>query len=448
MARILSTEAKKHIGEKVTIAGWIHSIRSLGKMMFIIVRDQKGIIQVVLTKRETIKQLAKIQPETVVEITGKVEDAKGKTEIGVELKDPQIKIISPVTEPLPVIISKKEIAAKLNTILDYRPITLRHPKIRAIFNIQASILKAFSDSMRKQGFIEFRSPVLISSPSESGAEVFEVKYFDGKAYLAQSPQLYKQIMAGVFEKVFTITPVFRAEKHTTTRHLMEITQLDGEMTFIKDYNDVLNVVETTVKDILEYVKKNNEEDLKLWNKTLPKLPDKKGPFPKVKVKEVLKIIEKRIGKSSKREELDIDPEDEREIGKWALEKFGSDFVWVLNFKKNKNFYTLNNPNDPDESLSFDLVCRGLEVLSGTHRIHKYEELINRLKEQGLNEKNYEQYLMAFKYGMPPQGGFSFGLERMTMQILGLKNIRSATLFPSDLNRVAGVRRRTNVNKHN
>lgn len=439
--RLLSSELKKHIGKKATIAGWIYTIRSLGNILFVLVRDQKGLIQVVVTEKDMAKKIAKLQPETVVEIEGNVADAEGKTELGVEIKNPQIKVISPVNKPLPVIISKKEITAHLDSILDYRPITLRHPKIRAIFNVQASILKAFADSMRKQGFIEFRSPVLIPTPSESGANLFEVKYFDGKAYLAQSPQLYKQIMVGVFERVFTITPVFRAEKHTTTRHLMELTQLDGEIAFIKDYNDILHVVETTVRDIVEYIREHNSKDLELWNAPLPKLPKNSGPFPRIKVKDALAIIEKRIGKSSKRKELDLDPEDEREIGKWALEEFRSDFVWLLNFKKNKNFYTQNDPENPNESLSFDLEFRGMELLSGTQRIHRYNELLKRIKEEGLTEKNYEQYLMAFKYGMPPEGGFSFGLERMTMQILMLKNIREACLFPSDLVRIAGTRRK-------
>uniref|UniRef100_A0A7C5YVX7 Aspartate--tRNA ligase n=1 Tax=candidate division CPR3 bacterium TaxID=2268181 RepID=A0A7C5YVX7_UNCC3 len=435
--RVLSSELEKQLGKIVTVAGWIYSIRNLGNIMFVILRDCKGLIQVVITEKETIDLISKVQPETVVKASGVVTKTEGKSQFDIEIKNAKIKLISPVKDPLPVIISKKEIDAQLDTILDYRPLTLRHPKIRAIFNIQASILKAFADSMRKQGFVEFRSPVLMGVPSETGADVFEVKYFQKKAYLAQSPQLYKQIMVGVFERVFTITPVFRAEKHNTTRHLMELTQLDGEVGFIKDYNDILDIVENTVRHIVKYIKENNKEDLELLDVDIPRLP--KGKFPRVKVKEALKIIEKITGKSASRKEIDLDPEDEREIGKWALKKFNSDFIWLIGFKKDKNFYTWNNPEDPDESLSFDLEFRGLEVLSGTHRIHDYDKLLECMKKHGLSKDNYNQYLMAFKYGMPPEGGFSFGLERLTKQFLNLKNIREATLFPSDLTRISGQR---------
>ena len=437
--RIISTDLKKHIGKKVIIAGWIHNIRELGKITFVLVRDRGGIIQVVITDKKLMKKVSKYLPETVVKIEGTVADAEGKTDLGAELQAETIEIISPVTEPTPVTLSHKDIDAKLETILDHRPITLRHPKQKAIFKVQAGILQAFAESMRKQGFTEFRNPVLMGAPSESGASVFEVKYFDDKAYLCQSPQLYKQMMVGVFEKVFTVTPVFRAEKHTTTRHLMEITQLDGEMAFIDSYDDVLDVCEQVITDILSHLKKNHSEDLKLWDATLPKVP--KGGIPQIKVKEALEIIEKRLGKKAKGRELDLDPEDEREIGKWCLEEHDSDFVWLLNYKSNKNFYTWDSPDDEDESLSYDLVCRGLEWLSGTHRIHEYDALHERFKKQGLKEEHFEHYLETFKYGMPPEAGFSFGLERMTQQIFGFKNIREATLFPSDLVRIAGARRK-------
>ena len=244
-------------------------------------------------------------------------------------------------------------------------------------------------------------------------------------------------MVGVFERAFTVAKVFRAEKHNTSRHLLEITQLDGEMGFIEDYDEVLQVVEQAVRDIFKYLHENYSHELKLWDVELPKLPD--GRFPKVKVKEALKIIEKRLKKSAKRDELDVDPEDEREIAKWAMEKYGSEVLWLLNFKNDKNFYTWNNPEDKDESLSYDLVCRGLEWLSGTHRIHKYDILLERFLKQGLKPQNYEHYLQAFKYGIPSEAGFSFGLERMTQQIFKLENIREATLFPSDLKRIAGAK---------
>jgi nondiscriminating aspartyl-tRNA synthetase len=430
--RILIKELQNHIEQEVIVAGWMHRFRNLGKVAFILLRDRSGMVQCVLNPSE-IEAVKDLQVESVLKITGKVvKTPKGDT---VEIQATKVEVISPVKDMIPVEINKDEIDAHMETIIDHRPVTLRHPKQKAIFKIQAGIVNGFRESMMKHDFTEFRSPILMGAPSESGASVFEVNYYKDKAFLAQSPQVYKQIMVGAFERAFTVTPVFRAEKHNTTRHLMECTQMDGEMGFIDSYQDLLQVIEEVVRDILEYLKKNNSSDLELLSAELPMLPE--GKFPQIKIKEALKIIEERTGKSAERDELDLDPEDEREIGKWALETHNSDFIWLLNFKKDKNFYTWNNPEDSEESLSFDLECRGLEWLSGTHRIHDYEKLLENMKKQGLTLKHYEQYLEAFKYGIPSEGGFSLGLERMTQQILRLKNIREATLFPSDLDRIAG-----------
>lgn len=430
--RILINELKTRVGEEIILAGWMHRFRNLGKVAFIVLRDRTGMVQCVLNPNE-IEIVKDLQVESVLKITGKVvETPKGDA---VEIQATKIEILAPVKDLIPVEINKDEIDAHMETVIDHRPVTLRHAKQKAIFKIQAGILQSFRNAMIDEDFVEFRSPVLMGAPSESGASVFEVKYYEDKAFLAQSPQVYKQIMAGIFEKAFTVIPVFRAEKHNTTRHLMEITQMDGEMCFVEDYDEALIVIENIVRKILNHLEKNYSEELELWKAELPKIPA--GRFPKIKIKEALQIIEERTGRSAKREELDLDPEDEREIAKWAVEKFDSDFLWLLNFKSNKNFYTRNNPEDKDESLSFDLECRGLEWLSGTHRINDYEILLENMKLQGLTLQHYEHYLEAFKYGVPSEVGFSLGLERMTMQILQLKNIREATLFPSDLDRIAG-----------
>ncbi len=432
--RVFIKQLPEKVGEEVTLGGWMHRFRNLGKVAFIVLRDSTGTVQCVLDAPliDTVKDL---QVESVLKVTGNVvKTPKGDA---VEVQVSNIEVVSPVKDMIPVEINKDEIDAHMETVIDHRGVTLRHPKQQAIFRIQAGIVRAFRDAMFARGFMEFRSPVLNGAPSESGASVFEVKYYDDKAYLAQSPQTYKQIMVGVFERVFTVTPVFRAEKHNTTRHLMEITQMDGEMGFIDSYEEVLDVIEGVVRDILGYLAQFHAADLALWNAELPKLPE--GKFPRIKVREALEIIEKRTGKSAKREELDLDPEDEREIAKYVVEQNGSDFLWLLNFKKDKNFYTWNDKENPEESLSYDLECRGLEWLSGTHRIHDYEVLLQRMKDQDLSLEHYEHYLEAFKYGIPSEAGFSLGLERMTMQILQLKNIREATLFPSDLDRIAGQR---------
>jgi len=444
MKRIVANELKEHVGEEVLMKGWLHNFRKLGNIAFLVIRDRGGLTQVVVTDKTEMDKLDNLYTGTIVEVTGKLVEAP-KSKFGYEIQDGKLKVLVPVTYPSPIDISKDDVHAELDTMLDYRSVVLRHPKMQAVFKVQAGILQAFAESMRRQGFTEFRNPILLGSASESGASVFEVKYFEGKAYLAQSPQFYKQIMTGIFERVFTIGTVFRAEKHNTIRHLMEITQLDGEMGFIDDYDEVLVVIEQVTRDIFEYLEKNFKKELDLWKVTLPKLP--KGRFPKLKIKEAHKIIEERTGKSAKREELDMDPEDEKEIAKYILEKFDTDFLWLLNFKKDKNFYTWNNPDDPDESLSYDLECRGLEWLSGTHRIHIYEKLVENMKKQGLSGDDAKHYLQAFQYGMPSEAGFSFGLERMTKQIFGFNNIREATLFPSDLNRVAGARRKGKENEN-
>lgn len=436
MERTVSSELHSKVGQKVLVKGWMHFLRKLGAVNFLHLRDRGGLVQIVIEDKEELQKVKDLQPGSVLAIEAFVQKAN-QTEIGVELVSPDIEVEVEVRDALPVDITKKEIHANLDTMLDYRGIVLRNEKQQAIFKLQAGILKGFRVSMEKRGFTEFVSPLLMGVPSESGADVFEVKYFENTAYLAQSPQIYKQIMTGVFERVYTISKAFRAEKHNTSRHLMEITQIDGEMGFVESYDEVLDEVEGVIRDIFELLKDQYPKELSVLGVELPILPAES--FPRVKVREAFGVIEKRTGKSAKRDELDVDPEDEREIAKWAREEFQSDFVWLLNFKSNKNFYTWDNPEDEKESLSFDLVCKGLEWLSGTHRIHKYELLLERLKSQGLSPENFEHYLQAFKYGMPSEAGFSLGLERMTQQIAGLDNIREATLFPSDLRRIAATR---------
>lgn len=443
MVRTISNELAAAAGKQVLLKGWLHTVRELGKINFVILRDRGGFVQIVVEDKDEMNKLKGMQTGTVLTVEGKAQATKN-TELGVEVVDPKFTIEVPITEVSPVDITKQDINVDIDTALDYRPVVLRHPKEAAVFKIQAHIMQAYAESMRRQGFTEFRTPLLMPSASESGADVFEVKYFDNKAYLAQSPQIHKQIMIGVFERVFTIATIFRAEKHNTSRHLMEVTQMDGEMAFIDSYQDVLEVVETVVRDIFAHLGEHCAKELEMWKVELPKLPQ--GKFPQVKVREALEIIEKRISKSAERDELDLDPEDEREICKWALEEYKSDFVWLLNFKKDKNFYTWNNPEDERESLSYDLACRGLEWLSGTHRINLYETLLERMHKIGLKPEQYAHYLQAFKYGMPAEAGFSFGLERMTKQILGMENIREATLFPSDLKRISGTRIQRDVLK--
>ncbi|MBU0975610.1 MAG: aspartate--tRNA(Asn) ligase [Patescibacteria group bacterium] len=429
MNRTLATECKNKVGKPVLLKGWMNQLRELGKINFLILRDRSGYIQLVIEDKKELEKVSKYYVGTVIEVEGEVQESK-QAELGVEIIKPKITVLNPVEEAPPVEYNKDEIQAELPTILNYRPITLRNRKIQAVFKVQATVLEAFREALRSKDFVEFRNPVLMKTPSESGADVFEVKYFDGKAYLAQSPQFYKQMMVGVFERVFTISPVFRAEKHHTNRHLTELTHMDGEMGFVTSLDEVLEVIEYVVRHIFEKVNEKNADELKLWNVTTPKLPD--GKFPRVKVKEAFEMLQKRTGKSPDRK-LDPEPEDERGICKWAMEEYNSDVIWLTHYYKNKNLYT---QNEGEFSLSYDLLCRGIEWLTGTIRIHEYKKLVEGMKKEGFDLKNYEGYLQAFKYGMPPEAGFSFGLERITQKIFDFDNVREATLFPRDVERLA------------
>lgn len=437
MQRTISTGLPALVGKEVRVEGWLHNFRELGKMGFLIVRDRGGLTQVVVDNKETLKELSSMQPGTVVRVLGTVKETT-QTDIGVEIITPTVEILVPIKEVPPVSYNKKSVEVNIDTELDYRPLVLRNIKKLAIFKLQALILQKFAESLRAQEFTEFKSPILLNAPSESGADVFKVDYFEGQAFLAQSPQVYKQIMVTAFERAFCIGTVFRAEKHNTTRHIMELTQMDAEMGFIDSYDEAMEVAENVIRDIINAVAEQHKDVFELYGVELPKVPV--GRFPKIKVREAHELIEKRLQKSAAREDLDVDPEDEREVSKWASEEHKSDLVWLINFKHNKNFYTWDNPEDDRESLSFDLLFRGVEILSGTHRINDYEELHKRFKAQGLTEAYYMHYFQAFKYGMPSEAGFSFGLERLTMKLLDLKNIREATLFPTDLKRIAGANR--------
>jgi len=320
----------------------------------------------------------------------------------------------------------------LPTLLDYRALTLRHKKQQAIFKVQAEIINAFRQALLKRDFVEFQAPSIISSVPEGGAEVFKVKYFDHEAYLSQSPQLYKSLLVGIFERVFSVNQIFRAEPSVTTRHLTEATSLDVEFGFIESWTDVLEMEEYVIRYIFSEVEKNCREELDLFNATLPKISDN---IPTLKLKEAQEIIFQRTGRDV-RQEKDLAPEDEREMCKWSLEEKGSDLVFISHFAtKKKHFYVLPDPEDPTYAFSVDLLGRGVEWSSGGQRLNDYETILKHLDEWGLKQKDVEIYLQSFKYGVPPLGGFALGAERMTMHILGLKNVREASLFPRDMERI-------------
>ncbi len=438
--RVLASEANKHIGKTIHIAGWVRIRRDHGKLIFLDVRDRSGIIQIVVNpavSEASYKAAGELKPEYVVEIEGKVNERPGKAananlESGnVEIEATSIKVIAKA-DTLPFDMGSDELNLELPTLLDHRALTLRHPKIQAIFKVQAVIIDAFREYLKGEGFMEFQAPSIAPAVAEGGAEVFEVSYFDHKAYLTQSPQLYKQIVMSAFERVFSVNKIFRAEPSVTTRHLAEVVSLDAEMAFIDSWEDVRDMAEKTVKYILERVEKECKKELSLFKTTLPVMIEK---TPSISLSQA----QEKIFKHSKRDvrgQKDLNPEDEREISEIIKEETGSDFVFIYGYPtRNKPFYVYPNPKNPEFNEGMDLLCRGLEWLSGGRRINDFEQLMEHVRQWKMDPAKISMFLEAFRYGVPPEGGFAFGAERMTMQILSLSNVREASLFPRDMERV-------------
>ncbi|MDO8639074.1 MAG: aspartate--tRNA(Asn) ligase [Candidatus Daviesbacteria bacterium] len=450
MDRTLILDCNNKVGEKVKICGWVQTRRDHGKIIFLDILDRSAVIQVVVTPEQvhlggvpstslgtTVRGDFNLHPQDVVCIEGKVSDRPEKlinpnlTTGKIELQAENIEVLAKAEE-LPFDMGGKDLDLQLPTLLDFRSLTLRHPKIKAIFQVQECIIDAFREGLKKHEFTEFQSPVIIPQTAEGGAEVFEVKYFDYKALLAQSPQFYKQILVGVYERVFTVNKTLRAEPSVTTRHLTESVTLDGEMGFIESWKDIMSEVEYIIKYIFQKVAEDCEKQLELFQTSVPKVSDK---IPRIKMRDAQEIIFKRT-KVDHRKEPDLSPEDEREICKWAIEEYGSELIFITHYPTSKRpFYTMPDPDDPEYTLSFDLIGKGVEWLTGGQRINILETLVENAKKRGIDLKKSELYIQAFKYGMPPEGGWSFGSERITMGILGLANIREASLFPRDMERV-------------
>lgn len=431
MDRTLTLDAVKKIGEKVLLAGYVATRRDHGKLVFIDLLDRSGIVQVVGGE-----ELSSLRPQDVVEIEGKVQKRpekmiNNKIPTGnVEISSEKVNMLSKA-EDLPFDMGTETLSLELPTLLDFRALTLRHPKVKEIFKVQEAAMEGFRKAAQGLGCTEIFVPTISVSATEGGAEVFKVDYYGHPAFMTQSPQLYKQMLVPVFERVFTISHAYRAEPSVTTRHLSESIQLDCEFGFV-DFETLLDYLELVGKETLEYVEKTCSDILKDFGVEKLKITDK---APRLTMREAQKIILKRTGVDHTKEK-DLTPEDEREICKWASEECGSDLVTITHYPtKKRAFYTKADPKDPEYSLSYDLLFGGIEILSGSQRISDYRELVGVIEERGMNPRNFEMYLQAFKYGMPPEGGFSFGLERLTMQILKLANIREASLFPRDTERV-------------
>lgn len=437
MQRTLIKDLTQHIGEEVSISGWVDVRRDQGKMVFMDLRDVSGMIQCVVLPSyvEAIEVAKEMRPEWVLKVEGKInarpeKNVKAGVQNGdIEMEVMRITVLSKAKE-LPFALDAE---LNLDTHLDYLPLTLRTQRSRDIFNMQSSIVDAYRKSLRAQGFTEFMAPVLVGGDAEGGAAAFKVDYYyDQTAYLATSPQFYKQIMVAPFEKAFTVCKIFRAEKSATTRHLAEATCIDFEMGFIENEREPMKALERAIRETVKEVGEKHKDIFERFGTTVPEIPEE---IPIFTLAEAQEIIRKEYNREIE-DVLDMAPEDERQICEYAKKNLNSDFVFITRYPtKKRAFYTYEDPSEAPFSRGFDLLFRGLEINSGAQRIHDYDMLVEKMRDRGLDPEKFSYYLQAFKYGIPPHGGCSTGLERFTARMLEIPNVKEATAFPRDMNRI-------------
>ncbi|MEV1333083.1 aspartate--tRNA(Asn) ligase [Micromonospora costi] len=426
MQRILSPQLPTHVGRTVRIAGWVHRRRLLKAVTFLIVRDAAGLSQVVVTDPAVRAQVEALTEETVVEVTGTVV-ANGVAPAGVELTDPVVRPLGPPAVPPPFDLYRPALTASLPTQLDNAPVALRHPLRSAALRVSAAGVAGFRAALDARDFVEIHTPKVVSSSTESGANVFALDWFGRPAYLAQSPQFYKQLMVGVFERVYEVGPVFRAEPHDTVRHLAQYTSLDAELGFVADHRDVMRVLRDVVAAMLASVAERAAGAVATLGLPLPAVP---AEIPAVHFTEALTIA------GAPADEPDLAPAHERALGAWARREHGSDFLFVTGYPMAKRpFYTHPDPARPGYSNGFDLLFRGVELVTGGQRLHRHADYLAALAQRGEPVEPYAGYLDAFRHGMPPHGGFAIGLERFVARLTGAANVREVTAFPRDLHRL-------------
>jgi nondiscriminating aspartyl-tRNA synthetase len=429
--RIWTTQLGEHAGERVRLAGWLHRLRRLSEISFLILRDAKGLAQIVVQDSKLVDLLASLNPESVLEVQGTAV-ATPQAPGGVELREPVVSVLAPSVEPPPFDLFRPSLKASLPAVLDHAAVALRHPRVRAAFHLADAAVLGFRESLRSLDFVEVHTPKIVATATESGANVFAIDYFGRTAYLAQSPQFYKQTLVGVFERVFEVAPVFRAEPHDTARHLSEYVSLDAEMGFIADHTTVMDVLTETARGMLNAIRDHAVPSVSLLGLELPEVPER---IPAVHFADGLEMISRAMGEDVTGEP-DLAPAHERWLGEWAQREHGSDFLFVVGQPMIKRpFYTHPDPDRPGYSYSFDLLFRGMEIVTGGQRLHRYEDYIAALGAAGQDPEPLAGYLEAFKYGMPPHGGFAMGLERFIARLTGAANVREVTLFPRDLHRI-------------
>jgi nondiscriminating aspartyl-tRNA synthetase len=438
MKRILIVELTKHIGKEVHIAGWVSVRRDQGKMVFFVIRDRSGSVQTIaLPDTPEIVALAQtVKPESTVAITGIVKERPNKTAdpsdalAFIEVAVSSLEVTSAPAEELPIDVSAADMGLQLETLLNYRTVSLRNKKINAIFTMYDALLAGYEWHMRQAGFVEIKTPKILGSATEGGANFFKIGYFDKEAYLAQSPQFYKQAGMSAFERVFEIGTVFRAEPHYTTRHVNEYTGLDAEMGFIESVEDVCQALEDAMFGMFASVEKRASNELATYGATLPT----KMPIPRMRLAEAVAILKEKYNKVI--EDEDIDSEGERLICEYIKETTGSDMVFLTHYPKAlRPFYSMPSADNPLYTETFDLLFRGVEIASGGQRIHTVDMLEASIREKGLNPEQFSDYIDIFRAGTPPHGGWGLGSERIIQKILGLGSIKEAVLYPRDVKRL-------------
>ena len=417
-------------GKEIRMNGAVHTIRHMGEVAFVILRKSRGLVQCVYEAGITDFDIRELKEESAVEVMGVVK-AEERAPQGFEIRLKEIRVLSRPAEPLPLAVSKWKLNTSLEAKLSLRPISLRNVRERAKFKIQEGIVRGFRDYLLSRDFTEIRTPKIVARGAEGGSNVFKLEYFNKKAELGQRPQFYKQTMVGVYDRVFEAAPVFRAEKHNTTRHLNEYTSLDFEMGYIDSFRDVMDMETGMLQYVIKLLEQDYKKELDMLGVTLPEV----GRIPVVRFDQAKELVSRKYDRKI-RNPYDLEPEEELLIGRYFQEEYGSDFVFVTHYpSKKRPFYAMDDPADPRFTLSFDLLFRGLEVTTGGQRIHDYREITAKMEKRGMDPEDIASYLMIFKYGMPPHGGLGIGLERLTMRLLDEQNVREASLFPRDVTRL-------------
>lgn len=419
-----------HVGETVKLRGMVHVIRHMGEVSFVILRRAQGLLQCVYEQDSMTFSIKDLKEESAVEVSGVVvleKRAPGK----VEVRMTNLRVLSEPAKVLPIAINKQKMNTSLEAKLALRPIALRNLRERAKFKIQEGVVRGFREFLHSQGFTEIHTPKIVARGAEGGSNVFKLDYFNKKAELGQSPQFYKQTMVGIYDRVYETAPVFRAEKHNTTRHLNEYVSLDFEMGYIDGFEDIMAMETGFLQYTMRLLEKEYKKELDLLEVTLPKT----DRIPMVRFDRAKELVSEKYHRKIKNP-YDLEPEEEILIGRYFKEEHDSDFVFVTHYPtKKRPFYAMDDPTDPRFTLSFDLLLKGLEVTTGGQRIHSYEEILKKMEQRNMDPSDIESYLMIFKYGMPPHGGLGIGLERLTMRLLEEQNVRETSLFPRDVTRL-------------